>query len=170
MKRLPILIFLLAIPIVHGCGTLSNTYCLTERQYVVCSPPSDAEYFFTCPMPNQFCANVPGSCSSDAAIEKTQNTYCSVCSTPFGVGHACVAPDKFAKCVDGQIFLGDSQHCKTGEYCDVHAAKPTDPCKPFSGRELICWKHAEPPKTDEDYCAEMGAGRHPYPGDATCRS
>lgn len=157
-----------------GCGTNSETYCLNERQYIGCGPvdPTERRGLFTCPLPGQFCADVLGTCTSDTGIAQTENTMCGVCSTGLGKGHTCTGYNSFEICTDGQFDITDENFCAPGRYCDVFHPNPDNPCSPFTGHQLLCWKphQPQPPKTIEDICQEKGEGRFPIETDATCRS
>lgn len=156
-----------------GCGTTSNSYCLTERQFVLCGTiDPKLRKVFTCPLPNQFCSDVPGTCTTDVSVPPTTNTMCNVCSTGIGKGHTCTGFDSFEICEDGDFSITDTHFCETGKYCDAFSPIPDNPCSYFTGNQLLCWKERSVQIVDDDAlaCEALGAGYHPHQQDLSCRS
>lgn len=154
------------------CGINSKTYCITERQYVPCKTElSDDLTLYTCPLPGQFCADIIGTCTSDTTIAATTNTYCDLCSSVTGKSHACTSYNTFEICEGGAFTRSDLNVCRPGTYCDATHPNPDNPCVPFSGSQLLCWKEftPQPPISDVDLCASLKNGRHADVTDPSCK-
>lgn len=173
-----LLTVILVVVVIHStnsqlntaCGVNSGTYCLTERQFVSCDLTA-LEKFFTCPLADQFCADVAGSCTTEP-LQRTQNTFCDTCSREQGLGHACTSHTTFAACTDGIISYTNIHQCPVGTYCNAQAINTASPCSAFTGKELLCWKNEPeiPSVSDEDRCAGQGDGKYPVVEDTTCRT
>lgn len=168
---------------VLSCGQVSGTICLNERQYITCDPPVRGEPYklFTCPLKEQRCGDVVGSCTTDLEAGVTKNTNCGVCSIGYGRGHTCTSMTTFRPCFDEQEQIGPQNSCPPDQICDANALDHANPCTPFTGRQLLCWRDlsedvpSEPdlPESislDEYACQEQGEGVFENSTDETCRT
>lgn len=158
-----------------ACGSVSNTYCLNERQYISCGPqdPTTTLRLYTCPRSDLFCADVMGTCTADATALISKNTNCGVCSTAIGRGHTCTGYDSFQACLNGERQTAETKFCPKGQYCDAYHPNAENPCSAFTGTQLLCWRDLDVPSTasrDERECEVKGEGRFEVIGDETCRS
>lgn len=150
-----------------GCGTQSNTFCVTERQYISCDQTTWAKEptIYFCPLEGQFCADTPYTCTTNTSIPKSGGSYCDLCSTQSGSGYACTSPTHFERCTNGAITNRTGlNECPAGTICNAHSPNAGNPCTGFSGKEMVCWK--EPitePVTDEEKCAAEKLESIPVP-------
>uniref|UniRef100_A0A336KIQ5 CSON011229 protein n=1 Tax=Culicoides sonorensis TaxID=179676 RepID=A0A336KIQ5_CULSO len=154
-------------PRIEECSQISRTYCLNEKQYVLCNATETGETpaILTCPIEGEYCSTeVPSSCSSDPA-KKTKNSHCDLCA--FGdVGHACLSLTTFKNCSSNEEF-----NCTVGLYCDTYHPNANMPCRRYTGKEMLCWKpyEAPPPKSDAEICEAGGKeGSFEYEHDVDC--
>lgn len=134
------------------CTNPSKTYCMNEKQYVLCDSGTGNEKpaILSCPIDGEFCSHdVPSSCGSAATM--TTNTLCDQCLTGTN-GHACLSFTSFKECTEGE--KGEEKFCSEGLYCDVYHPNRQNPCRRFNGQQFLCWKEykAPPPPTEADIC------------------
>lgn len=158
----------------NDCTNPSKSYCMNEKQYVLCdgAEGGDTPAVFTCPIPGELCSHdAESSCS---LTTKNTNTQCNMCLTG-ATGHACLSMTSFKVCAEGAaggvITEGDEKFCKPGLYCDVFHPNRANPCRRYTGQQFLCWKEykAPAPPTPADDCARLAQeGNHEYKLDKDC--
>lgn len=152
------------------CDNVSKTYCLNEKQYVLCNVTEggDAPAILSCPIEDEYCApDVASSCSANTT-EKTTNTHCNTCA--MANGHACISFNTFKTCENGAP-TGNETTCVEGLYCDAYHPNRENPCRRFSGQQFLCWKKyvAPIPPTEAEICEQLNQeGNHEYEEDVDC--
>lgn len=131
----------------------------------------DTPAILTCPIDGEFCTHdTPSSCSTTL---KTTNTQCNQCLTGNALlttGHACLSFTSFRVCALG-VPTGDEKFCSPGLYCDVFHPNRENPCRRYTGQQMLCWKEYKPPPPPSaaDICETLNEeGNHEFEDDIDC--
>lgn len=158
----------------NDCTNPSKSYCMNEKQYVLCNTANDNDQpaIFSCPIDGQFCSHDdPSSCSSSS---KTTNTQCKQCLTGPS-GHSCHSMTSFKVCTEARngegIPMDEEKLCPPGLYCDVYHPNRESPCRRYTGQQFLCWTEYKvpAPPSASDICKNIALeGNHEYEKDTDC--
>lgn len=138
--------------------TPTRIQCVSEYQFFVCDETEPRLY--TC---------LKGFCTADdpdgnPCSERKTSSQCSTCRQCNGFTQfACTTLNTYRRCDAAGNMIGADIECSAGTYCHLLSRRFDQPCSPFSGSELLCYREAS-----SDFCAGKLNGNYPDPEAVDC--